>query len=172
MAQRNAASEDACTAFQDFVLAARIEGEFALEPATAHLEVEARVSDGFVKLQGRVRVPDEIDAVTAVANFVRGVKRVDSKNVRLMPLAADFPMLASVRAKEPIQVRFWLPGFAGIAAIALLAFGLLHLGTGIGGIKHGTGNSLQVFAGVVTDTVCAGTSDPLNVCERASIAPA
>jgi cytidylate kinase len=169
IAQRKVGTEARSAALQDFILASRIQADLALEPGTAHLEIDVQLIDGIATLRGSVRDPGDLSAAVEVVKRACGARPVDSSKMRLVlgapdipifprPQAPAFPMLAGTRSQSPSRPGFRLAyALAGISAVVLLSFVLIEARPGIRQGWHlRPSNPLQSFAGVVTDTLCIG----------------
>ena len=76
-------SPECLAELQDFAIASRVRAVLAMNPSTAHLEVEARARSGHVSIRGKVTQTDELDEVRRVAMAVPGVTELSLDELML-----------------------------------------------------------------------------------------
>ncbi len=135
----------------DLVLASRVKAKLALDPATASMDARVIADRGLVFVECRSPLVD-LDAVRRVASGVPGLSRLEV----LMPAERRpfRPFLTGCAARRP--------QFATLATTVLIAFSVMSW------LRW---QPIQTFAGIVTDTQCAGrhaslSGDAIRQCIR------
>ncbi len=161
LARKPAPTLDAAVqaSLENLAISCRIKAAFALDPATAHLELSASCDDGRASILGELHTPDEAAEVQRVAIRVPGVSEVDLSEIGLRNPEAN----AQDVSEGPFDRRMWRPALAvgstlaGVLALALLT-GKLWQGTEP--MRSASSLGSRTIQGLITDTLCAGAHQP------------
>jgi len=151
---------------EDLALSSRVEVALALDRATAHLELGIQAESGCIRVQGRLRGVDELENVRRVVEKVEGLAELNLDEVRLSSdelaaFAALRPRTRAGDAEAHSGLNRWLI-WASTAAVLVLA--IIYYAA-LPRISPTLSNALfrqvttvgQTFAGIITDTRCAGS---------------
>jgi Cytidylate kinase-like family len=164
-----------------FVVSSRIRAALALNPPTAHLDLDVEIEDHTAVLRGKVRSVEEIDSIRRFVFPIPKDIKVDVNQVQLGSWDYQPPLFSSgtAEARAPKPATFRAPVFrrpawllAGVAAMVLLVLAGSHAP---GRWFHPADTRLLSVAGVITDSQCGvshkvvqKTAECVRSCVRAS----
>lgn len=163
---------------EGFALSNRIQAAFALDPDTAHLDIDAEIHDETATLHGTVRSIEEIDAIKRVSLPIPASMELDLSQMQLGSWDYVPPLLPrrSVKARGKEEPGAWgsallRPAWlgAGIFLMILLVVG----GSRVRGRWFRPADThLLSLAGVITDSQCGishNAVQPTAECVRSCV---
>lgn len=150
---------------EDLALSCRVEAALALDPATAHLELEVQADRGSVHVQGRLRNVDQLDDVRRVIEDVEGVTDVSPAEVclpndELVASSALKPWTRAGNANKPngMNPRFiWATMAAVMVLVIFYSVAVSKVGSTLSNaLGRPAAGGIRAFTGIITDTKCAG----------------
>ncbi|HLI62745.1 MAG TPA: BON domain-containing protein, partial [Terriglobales bacterium] len=148
---------------EDFVVSSRIKASLALDPNTAHLDVDVDIVDHTARLRGTVRTVEELDSIKRVSFPIPAGIKVDCSQLQLG--GADYtPYFFPGRAVEqkpeskavPRTSVLFRPAWAVTLGLLMIVF--VVAGSWIPGRWFSPPSThLLKLAGIITDSKCGGS---------------
>lgn len=157
------------TMLTDLALASKIKVTLALDPLTAHLNLDVEADGGLVRIRGSVPTMQELAEVQRLSRRVPGVLDLDIEEV-----AIGNPEVLSFFSTKHLRMdggerswrgwRPWRPAWAWLRWGAILCFVIVYsitmgkLTSTLAALLFPEAQTVGTFVGIVTDTRCGSSS--------------